>query len=277
MIPPGGVSSPGACAAGRHGYTAPVPWIDTVFDSPGQLLAAALVLVLAEAIYVLLGFGAGLVAVGALALLLPDTRDAVVVLLLVNLPAELFVVATSWREIAWRGVAVLMVGIGVGIPIGAWWLGRGDPSLLLVLLGSLLVGFGVVFLVAPDGARRRGWPRWAVAPIGLASGVLTGLFGTGGPPLVLHFRLAGVDRAAFRGNLMAIFLLMTLVRVPTYGALGLITEERLWSTVAMLPAVAVGAFIGNRLHLRLDERSFRLLVALALVALGALLVSGACR
>ena len=38
----------------------------------------------------LLGFVAGLVAVGALALLVPDIRDVVVLLLLVNLPAELF-------------------------------------------------------------------------------------------------------------------------------------------------------------------------------------------
>ncbi len=247
--------------------------IETVFGSPWVFLAVCLVLVAAEAIYVLLGFGAGLVAVGALALLLPDLRDGVVMLLLVNLPAELFVVVSSRRDITWRGVAMLMVGVAVGIPIGAWLLGWGDPRFLLVLLGGVLLIVGVAFLVSPVGRGWR-WPNWVVAPVGLASGLLTGLFGTGGPPLVLYYQLAGIEKAAFRGNLMAIFLLMTLIRVPSYAGMGLITTERLWSSLMVLPAVIAGAWLGNRLHLRIEESTFRKLVAGALVVLGALLLVG---
>jgi len=247
--------------------------VETVFGSPWVFLAVCLVLVAAEAIYVLLGFGAGLVAVGALALLLPDLRDGVVLLLLVNLPAELFVVVSSWRDIAWRGVAMLMVGVTVGIPIGAWLLGWGDPRYLLVLLGGVLLIVGVAFLVLPAGRAWR-WPNWVVAPVGLASGLLTGLFGTGGPPLVLYYQLAGIEKAAFRGNLMAIFLLMTIIRVPSYAGMGLITTERLWSSLMVLPAVIAGAWLGNSLHLRIEETTFRKLVAGALVVLGALLLVG---
>ncbi len=257
-------------------YTARRMVVETVFASPWQLLAVAAVLLVAEAVYVMLGFGAGLVAVGALALLLPDVRDAVVVLLLVNLPAELLVVVTAWRQIAWRGVAAVMAGVAAGIPLGAWWLGLAEPRWLLALLGVVLLAVGVAFLAVP-GDRRVGWPGWAAPPIGLASGLLTGLFGTGGPPLVLYYRLAGVPKATFRGNLMAIFLLMTLVRVPSYAAVGLITAERLWSGLAVLPAVLAGAWLGHRVQLGLAEDAFRRLVAVALLALGALLLGGAGR
>lgn len=247
--------------------------VETIFGSPWEFFAACLVLVAAEAIYVLLGFGAGLVAVGSLALLLPDVRDVVVLLLLVNLPAELFVVVSSWREIQWRGVSTLLVGIAVGIPLGAWLLGFGDPRLLLVVLGGVLLMVGVAFLFSRADRRWR-WPKWVVAPVGLVSGLLTGLFGTGGPPLVLYYQLAGIDKGTFRGNLMAIFLFMTLVRVPSYAGLGLITPERLWSSLMVLPAVLVGAWLGNTLHLRIEEATFRRLVAGALVALGVLLLVG---
>lgn len=245
--------------------------VETIFSSPWQLLATCAVLVVAEAVYVLLGFGAGLVAVGALAMLLPDVRDVVVLLLLVNLPAELFVVASSWREIAWRGVAVLMVGVALGIPAGAWLLGHGEPQLLLSVLGGVLLVVGVAFGLSSERRVIR-WPRWVVGPIGLLSGLLTGLFGTGGPPLVLYYQLGGADKAAFRGNLMAIFLLMTAIRVPSYAGAGLITGERLWSSLMVLPAVIVGAWVGNRLHLTIGEKMFRKLVALALGVLGALLL-----
>jgi uncharacterized membrane protein YfcA len=247
--------------------------IETIFSSPLQLIAVCAVLVVAEAIYVSLGFGAGLVAVGALALIVSDVRDVVVLLLLVSLPAEVFVVVSSWREIAWRRVAALMVGIGAGIPVGAMALGRFEPGVLLSMLAVVLAVIGVAFLRTPVRTVIR-WPRWAVGPIGLVSGLLTGLFGTGGPPLVVFYQLSGVTKGEFRGNLMAIFLLMTLVRVPSYAAVGLITEPRLWSGLTLLPAVIVGAWLGNRVHLRIDEDRFRRVVSVALVAMGVLLVLG---
>jgi uncharacterized membrane protein YfcA len=166
-----------------------------------------------------------------------------------------------------------MVGIALGIPVGGWLLGRVDPRLLLAVLGGVLLAVGLAFLLAPSRRVVR-WPRWVVGPVGLLSGVLTGLFGTGGPPLVLYYQLGGADKAAFRGNLMAIFLLMTLFRVPTYAGLGLITEQRLVSSALVLPAVVAGAWLGNRLHLRVRESTFRRLVAGALVALGLLLAIG---
>ncbi len=71
---------------------------------------------------------------------------------------------------------------------------------------------------------------------------------------------------------MAIFLLMTVVRVPSYAAFGLITSTRMWSAVLVLPAVLAGALIGNRIHLELSEKTFRRLVSSALVVIGLLLL-----
>lgn len=245
--------------------------LETIFPTLGHFLLACLILIVAEAIYVMLGFGAGLVSVGTLALLLPELRDVVVLLLLVCLPAELWVVRTSWKEISWRGVLLLFIGIGVGIAIGSWLLRWGDPSFLLVLLGGFLVVVGAAFLAAGRSPQRE-WPAWIAPPVGLLSGVLTGLFGTGGPPLVLYYQLQGVAKSTFRGNLMAIFLLMTTVRVPFYAALGLITLPRLWSALTVMPAVALGAWIGNRVHLNLEESTFRKLVSAFLIVIGALLL-----
>lgn len=244
---------------------------DTVFATFPQLLLACLILAVAEAVYVMLGFGAGLIAVGSLALILPELRDVVVLLLLVNLPAELWVVWSSRKDIAWRGVLVLFAGIGVGIPVGAWLLRWGEPGILLTLLGAFLLAVGAVFLISP-APRRRGWPAWVAPPVGVVSGLLTGLFGTGGPPLVLYYQLGGADKRTFRGHLMAIFLLMTIVRVPSYAAFGLITPTRMWSAAIVLPAVLVGAVIGNRIHLELGEETFRRLVSAALVVIGILLL-----
>jgi uncharacterized membrane protein YfcA len=243
---------------------------ETIFTDPLQFALTCAVLVVAQIVYVLFGFGSGLIAVGTLALLFTDLRDVVVLLLLVNLPAELLVVSRSHHLVRWRPVAALGVGIGLGIPLGTWLLGGFDAAIVLTILGWFLVATGMVFLRLPSARGRT--PGWLAAPTGLVSGVLTGLFGTGGPPIIVWYHLQGTDKSVFRGNLMTIFLLMSLVRVPSYVVGGLVTAPRLWSTLAVMPAVLLGAWLGNRLHVVVGEVLFRRLVSGLLAVLGVVLL-----
>ncbi len=243
----------------------------TIFTSPLEYVLTCAVLIVAQLVYVLFGFGSGLIAVGTLALIFPDIKDVVVVLLLVNLPAEVLVVSRSRDVIRWRPIAVLGIGVIVGIPLGAWVLGAFDATLVLTVLGWFLVATGLLFLRLP-AAREHQPAGWLAVPTGLVSGVLTGLFGTGGPPLIVWYHLSATNKAAFRGNLMTIFLLMGFVRVPSYLVAGLVTAPRLWSTLAVMPAVLLGAWWGHRLHLAVSEQVFRRLVSGLLAILGLVLL-----
>lgn len=240
---------------------------DLIFDSWSQYLLTSAILIVAQIVYVLFGFGSGLIAVGTLAVFFPDLRDVVVLLLLVNLPAELWVAWKTRKEVRWRPIAVLGIGIGIGIVAGAWILKHSEPDIILTILGVFLVITGLAFLKLPAAGKCTP-PIWAAPPTGLISGLLTGLFGTGGPPLIIWYHLASPHKAAFRGNLMTIFLLMTVIRVPSYLAAGLITPARMFSMVSVMPWVLLGAFVGNRLHLEVSETWFRRLVAGLLVILG---------
>ncbi|MBK7770035.1 MAG: sulfite exporter TauE/SafE family protein [bacterium] len=243
----------------------------TIFTDPMQFALTCVILVVAQVIYVLFGFGSRLTAVGSLALLFPEIKDVVVLLLLVNLPAEVLVAWSARHRLHWRPLLGISAGVVVGIPIGARLLSRGDPTVVLTVLGWFLIAVGLVFLRLPAGGRVQP-PAWAGPPTGLVSGVLTGLFGTGGPPVIIWYHLSAADKTVFRGHLMTIFLLMTIVRVPSYMATGLVTAPRLWSSLAVLPAVLLGAWIGHRLHVRISDRLFQALVCVLLVLLGAMLL-----
>lgn len=242
-----------------------------IFASPLQFLAVSAVLVLAQIIYVAFGFGSGLIAVGILALMFPSLQDVVVLLLLVNLPAEVLVVCRSWGEITWRRTGAIAAGVVVGVPLGTYVLKHGSPDVVLTVLGIFLVVVSLALLRLRDGLRVA-WPRWSAPPVGLTGGVLTGLFGTGGPPLIIYYHLTGMAKGAFRGNLMAIFLLQTCLRVPAYAASGLITPPRFWSGMLLVPAALLGTWAGQRLHVQLSERAFRRLVSLLLGIIGLLLL-----
>jgi uncharacterized protein len=251
----------------------PPAWslVPTIFASPSQFGLASVVMAFAQAVYVLFGFGSGLIALGLLAFFFPSVQDLVVVILLVALPAELFVAWTARKRIAWREVALVGAGVLVGVPLGTWILSAGRSSFLFVLLGWFLVATGLVFLALPAG-RRVSWPRSSAPPAGLIGGVLSGMFGTGGPPLIIYYRLAGADKAVFRGNLMAIWMIVSLTRLPSYGVAGLLTVPRLWSGAFLLPAVLLGGWIGHRVHIQLSENTFQRAVAVALSVIGVLLL-----
>jgi uncharacterized membrane protein YfcA len=243
----------------------------TIFTDPVQFALTCLVMVISQVIYVLFGFGSGLTAVGTLALLFPEIKDVVVLLLLVNVPAEISVAWGTRRHLQWRPLLGIGAGVVVGIPLGTRLLSHGDPRIVLVGLGWFLIAVGLVFLRLPQGGRHQP-PAWLGPPTGLVSGLLTGLFGTGGPPVIIWYHLSTADKTLFRGHLMTIFLLMTLVRVPAYAIDGLVTPVRLWSALAVLPAVLLGAWLGHRLHVRISDRLFRILVCVLLVLLGAMLL-----
>lgn len=250
-------------------HTGPMP--DLVFTSGWHFALTAAVILIAQIIYVVFGFGSGLIAVGTLALVYPDIRDVVVILLLVVLPAELVVALGAWRRVRWREVGGLLVGVVPGVLLGAYVLRTGSPTLVLTTLGAFLVLVSLVFLRLRDGTRVD-WPAWVTPPTGLLSGVLTGLFGTGGPPLIVYYHLAGLDKRGFRGNLMAVFVVMTLLRVVSYGAQGLLTVPRLWSGLALLPVSLLGVWIGQHIHVRISERAFRLMTSGLLGVIGLVLL-----
>ncbi len=251
----------------------PSTWslVPTIFTSGTQFILACLVMAFAQAAYVLFGFGSGLIALGLLAFLFPSVPDLVVVILLVALPAELFVAWTARRRIRWREVVLVGAGVTAGVPIGTWILRAGRPEFLFVLLGGFLVLTGLAFFLLPTG-RSIVWPRWSAPPVGLLGGILSGMFGTGGPPLIIYYRLAGADKTVFRGNLMAIWMIVSLIRLPSYGIAGLLTVPRLCSGAFLLPAVLLGGWIGHRIHLELGEKPFQRAVAVALSLIGMLLL-----
>ena len=106
---------------------------------------------------------------------------------------------------------------------------------------------GGVFLLVPEH-RRVNWPPWSAPRWGCPPASCPASSAPAGRRWCSYFKLGGADKASFRGNLMAVFLLLTLVRWPSYAVAGLITARGSPPALLLLPAVLLGAFIGHRLH-----------------------------
>jgi hypothetical protein len=106
---------------------------------------------------------------------------------------------------------------------------------------------------AAHGFARRGAPRrlaraWC-APIGLAGGAFSALFGTGGVLLAVYNAGRLPDKAQLRATNAAGIMFTSLLRVVLFGATGLLTQENLLLMAGCLvPAMIAGILLGNRLN-----------------------------
>jgi uncharacterized membrane protein YfcA len=268
--------------------------VPELFPDVVSFVACALVMAGAQLVYATFGFGAGMVSIALLAIVLPDLVGAVGVLLILTLVTEVWVLAHAWREVRARLLLGLVPTMAVGLWLGTELLVAGDVGGLKRALGVVVAAAGVWFLYEERARGRRAEPRdaqpqsvgtpasvvkrpvwnWTSLPIGLVSGVLGGLFGTGGPPVIIFLKAYRLDKGAFRATLLWYFLLMSLFRAGTYVHAEVLTKDILLAALWLLPASVAGILIGMVIHRRVSESQFGVAVSVLLVVLGVLLLIG---
>jgi hypothetical protein len=214
--------------------------------SPATLALASLIVALAYVAFGLTGFGSTVIALPLLAHAMP-LKFAVPLLMLLDLVATVSFglrirKGIRFDELAWL-VPFLLGGMALGLTV----LIRVAERPLLAVLGMFVLAY------AAYGFARRGAPtrlaRAWCAPIGLAGGAFSALFGTGGVLLAVYNAGRLPDKAQLRATNAAGIMFTSLVRVVLFGATGLLAQENLLLIAGCLvPAMIAGILLGNRLH-----------------------------
>jgi hypothetical protein len=241
------------------------------FSSIEELLAVAAIVAVGQIVYALAGFGSGMVSVSLFALAFGDLKFFVPVFLLLCLPTEITVTWQSRKLQNWRRTALVLAAALPTLAAGAWLLGAIDATSLAFFLGLLIVVLGLYYLLLEERLRLTFSKKWHLIAASASGGILGGLFGVAGPPLILYFKSLRLDKDAFRAALIGIWLCMTCVKIPMYAGLGLYSTRSLWWALILLPASLAGARLGLGLHARVSERAFRRITSLLLVISGVLL------
>ena len=163
------------------------------------------------------------------------------------------------------------IGGLVGIPIGVALLTHVDTRGLKGALGLFLVVYGTYALLAPRLPEIRGGGRAADAAVGFVGGILGGLGGYSGVLPTIWTQLRGWRKDVARGVFQPFILMAHVVTLVLVGIAAMDTGGALM-TLAALPALYAGAWIGWRIYGRLDDRRFRQVLAALLVASGLTLV-----
>ncbi len=212
------------------------------------------------------GFGFGLVGLGILGVLLAEFADASVVL---AVPCLALTGSMLWRlrrRVKVDRMTPLIVMSILAMPVGVLALKHARPEGLYVALSLLLAG-AVVQQAVPRLAGRRWHPLWLGVPCGIFSGLLSGAFNTGGPPVVAYVTSQRFDRFRHVGVLALVFCLFNVARIINLSAFGLLTWRLVLLGLAAVPAILLGMLIGMRLLTRMSDRILRIIVSVALFLL----------
>ncbi len=233
------------------------------------MILIPLIALLAAIVKSATGFGLALVVVGLGAVAI-GPQHAIPLAALLDVATGLALLhqtRATPRPAVWRPMAVAM---GTGSLVGALLFSRVDAERLLAPIGVIVLVSAVLLTVVRRRLRpreRSGLPLSMAVSVSGLGGVLGGLFGPGGPPVVIAATLA-YDKTDFRALLAPVFLAAAVVRSATYVATGTMTATAVLGAVVALAVLPVGAWIGGRLHARLPEPLFGLLVAALLVGTG---------
>lgn len=237
---------------------------------PETYLAAFFILLLAYFLRGITGFGSGLIAIPLLAHILPLTFVVPMVLVL-DFVASVVLSSRKHMQVRWDEIRLLIPTSIVGILIGSFMLISLPREPLLVSLGLFVMFFGLRYVFNVHGENPIS--RWWSLPTGLSGGLIGALFGTGGPPYVVYLSHRLHDKTQLRGTLSGLFLLDGAFRIITFLSLGLLLQADMLNALLMgLPVMAIGLYLGNKVHLGITQRQqLAIIGCLLLVSGGSLL------
>ncbi|MBL8955873.1 MAG: sulfite exporter TauE/SafE family protein [Myxococcaceae bacterium] len=222
------------------------------------------------------GFGGMVISLTLGALWLP-MGTLLGVLVPVNLVLSTYLLMRNvkhvqWRFLARRLVPLMAVGLAAGMAVAT--------ATSTVWLKPVFAAFVVVVAAQQLAQLKAGGTPARLSPVVagawlLGGGFIHGVFATGGPPTVYVASRELPEKAVFRASLSAVWVLLNLLLLPRLWHEGSLSPG---TSVVLLAPLAGGIVVGEWVHRRLDEKQFRVVVAVLLLGAGlTLLVSSLTR
>jgi uncharacterized membrane protein YfcA len=234
------------------------------------LLSIALIALAGYTIFGATGFGSSIVSVPLLAHLLPL---AACVPLITSL--DIFAATTtSWRNrrlADFREFMRIAPASLIGIALGTTLLVGLPATPALLALGVFVTLYGSYLLSGAPRLTRV--PAWLVWPIGVVGGVFSALFGSGGPVYVIYLSARIHEKSRLRATMATVIVMSVWLRVALFLVAGVLLDARLLLLIGgLVPVMALGLFLGHRLHMRLSNAGVLRLIAALLTVNGVTLL-----
>ncbi|MDB5839589.1 MAG: hypothetical protein JWQ23_1541 [Herminiimonas sp.] len=216
------------------------------------------------------GFGGSvsLLSVPLLALVISPAKAAAIMLPMLIL-ADLIGLWVFRNSVDWRNIKIMLPGAVLGVALGALTFRITSDTLLRGMLGIMCLAFVLQQTVLSKHQPQPKQPDPVKGGIlGTFSGFTSFIANAGGPPFLIYMAPQKLDRILFAGTATVFFACINFIKLGPFIWLGLFNATNLNATLILLPAGLVGYFLGLKVLVRIDGKTFYRVIHAALFVTG---------
>lgn len=216
------------------------------------------------------GFGSVILAITLGAYLFP-VQQLIPILVPLNILLGVVLLAKHSGHINHRLLFMRILPLtAIGMPIGIYFFNSAPNEIVKPVFGFMVLAVAAyelwgIFRTSPAPSPLKPWKAWLFL---FSGGVMQGLYASGGPFVVYYSVREMPNKGEMRSTLAALWLILNGMLVVALFNSGKFTVESLKITGLFVPAVLAGFFVGEKLHHRVSEKTFRGCIYALLVLAG---------
>lgn len=208
-----------------------------------------------------IGFGFGIFIMTALPFLLPSYGEAVTLSGLLSLTSAAVVMVKYLKYVTWKRFLPIVASFVIFSTLAICMLDKIEGQAMRIILGIVLIIISLYFTFFKEKLQKiiRPTSSWQLGA-GAASGVMGGLFGMHGPPVVLYLVASEPDKDHYMGMIQTYAFVTNLTMLAVRAWNGYVTPMVGTTYIYGLIGLAVGVLSGNWAYKRIPNRIFTYVV-----------------
>ena len=229
-----------------------------------QFLIILFVVFIASIIRGFNGFGFSAICISGFSFILPAI-EIVPIILILEVFISIFMIPYVWNKIDWNFVFKLLIGIGIGSPVGLYLLKYLSPETTYLYVCLIIIFFSLLLMKGYTNKNINNDQSKIFT--GVISGALNGLTTLGGMPVALFLLVTSIQPAVIRGSLAALFFLTDIYAFILSFIGGIVDMTTIYRTVQLIIILPLGTFIGNKFFIKSKEQFYRKVVFYFLIVI----------
>ena len=226
------------------------------FSLPIFLLAAG-----ASFIQRTIGFGFGIFIMTALPFLMPSYTEAVTLSGLLSLTSATVVMIQYVKFVTWKRLLPMVGAFVVFSTAAIFMLDKIEGPAMRQILGIMLIILSLYFSFFKEKLQKfirptKGW----LLGTGSVSGIMGGLFGMHGPPVVLYLVVSEPSKDHYMGMIQTYAVITNITMLIVRAWNGYVTPTVGITYLYALGGLAIGILVGNWAFKRIPSRLFTYIV-----------------
>ena len=208
-----------------------------------------------------IGFGFGIFIMTALPFLMPSYAEAVTLSGLLSLTSATVVMLQYIKYVSWKRLLPMVAAFVLFSTMAILMLDRIEGPMMKVILGIVLIFFRLYLSFFKTKIQKYIKPTYGwLLGTGSVSGIMGGLFGMHGPPIVLYLVVSEPDKNHYMGMIQTYAVITNITMLAVRAFNGYVTPTVRMTYLYALGGLIIGVLAGNWAFKRIPNRMFTYIV-----------------